>query len=321
MKKIAFTICSNNYLAQASVLVQSFLQQNPDFEFYIGLVDIIQPSIKYPTAEKLHILPCAEVVPSHQLKKMVAVYKIVELNTSVKPFYINYFFSKHHECKVIYLDPDIYVYHRFDEIVDLLDTYNFVITPHILSPIPLDEQYPQERLFMKFGIYNLGFIALRKSEESISFVMWWKERLAILCYSEPEIGVFVDQSWVGLLPAFFPKVYISHHPGMNAAFWNLHERFYKSIEGKVYVNNDFPLLFFHFSSFNLNNVGSLTKGGTRYSFEDRPDLKDIFEAYAVRFREAKEQYNASVECVYTKRTLRQKVAYYWNRYQLRRLAK
>jgi hypothetical protein len=321
MKKIAFTICSNNYLAQASLLVESFLKENPDFEFYIGLVDLVQPGIKYPVANNLHILPCAGVVPAAQLQKMAEVYKIVELNTSVKPFYISYFFSQHSDCKVIYLDPDIYVYHPFNEIVDQMERYDFVITPHILSPIPLDEKYPQERLFVKFGIYNLGFIAIRKTQDSIAFINWWKERLAVLCYSEPEIGLFVDQSWVGFLPAFSSKVFISHHPGMNAAFWNLHERFFHSDNEMLFVNKTYPLMFFHFSSFDLNNISALTKGGTRYSFDDRPDLKEIFESYGKEFLEAKQRYNAGIECVYTKRNLRQQLAYYWNRYKLRKLSK
>ena len=37
--KIIFTICSNNYLAQAKALGDSVLQTNPDYTFFIGLVD------------------------------------------------------------------------------------------------------------------------------------------------------------------------------------------------------------------------------------------------------------------------------------------
>ena len=319
MKNIVFTICSNNYLAQASLLAESFIRENPDFDFYIGLVDVIRPDIKYPVADNLYVVPCEEVVPAEQLSEMVRVYKIVELNTSVKPFYISYFFSNNPECKVIYLDPDIYVYNSFKEVINLLDVYDFIITPHILSPIPLDDQFPQERVFVKYGIYNLGFIALRKGEQSISFVNWWKERLAVLCYSETQMGIFVDQSWVGFLPVYYRNVHISDHPGMNAAFWNLHERYYQVIDNRFYVNKVHPLIFFHFSSFNLNDINSLAKNGTRYTLKDRPDLKKLFEDYGANFRNAKKMYNSNVECFYTKRTLMQKAAYYWNRYKIRKL--
>ena len=45
--KIGFTICSNNYLAQAKILQTSFLVHNPDYKFFIGLVDQLDPAINY----------------------------------------------------------------------------------------------------------------------------------------------------------------------------------------------------------------------------------------------------------------------------------
>jgi len=40
--KLAFTICSANYLAQAIALGDSLLQHNPSYTFVIGLVDEIK---------------------------------------------------------------------------------------------------------------------------------------------------------------------------------------------------------------------------------------------------------------------------------------
>jgi hypothetical protein len=316
--KIAFTLCSNNYLAQASLLVDSFLKHNPDYRFYIGLIDVQDASVMYPQHPNLHVLPFEKVIDAAQLAYMASVYKIVELNTSAKPFYIDYFFRQFADCTVIYLDPDIYVYHAFTEIERLLSENDFVITPHCLTPIPLDDKMPQERSFMKYGTYNLGFIALRNSPEGRAYIQWLKERLAVLCYSEVQLGVYVDQSWVNFLPVFFKKVCVSHHPGMNAAFWNLHERQFSVKDGQLYVNGDYPLLFFHFSSFRTGNWQQLAAGQTRYTTTSRPDIKDLFEQYAIAFTAAKQQYNAGIECVYTKRTLQQKLFYYWNRYQVRK---
>lgn len=316
--KICFTLCSNNYLAQASLLASSFMDHNPEYEFFIGLVDDVQPGVNYPVREKLHVLSCREVVPPEQLKQMAEVYKIVELNTSVKPFFMDYFFKKYEECKLIYLDPDIYVYHSFTLIDALLDQYDFVITPHCLSPIPLDGKQPQERAFMKYGTYNLGFIALRKSSNSLAYVNWLKERLAVLCYSEVNIGVYVDQSWVNFLPVFFDKVYVSHHPGMNAAFWNLHERRFTQKNGRYYVNETEDLLFFHFSSFDIANWQLLSRHQTRFTAKTRPDVSGLFEQYAILFKQAREVYNSRIQCVFTKRTLAGKLRYYWNRYQIRK---
>ncbi len=45
--KIAFTLCSNNYLAQAKTLGDSLLKYNPDYKFFIGLVDRLSDQINY----------------------------------------------------------------------------------------------------------------------------------------------------------------------------------------------------------------------------------------------------------------------------------
>ncbi|MBC8035417.1 MAG: glycosyl transferase [Chitinophagaceae bacterium] len=318
MNKIIFTLCSNNYLAQASLLVTSFLQHNADYTFYIGLVDAVNTSVLYPTHPAVKVLPCEEVLTKDLLKGMAQRYKIVELNTSLKPFYIEYFFRLYENCTVIYLDPDIYVYHSFDDIEEMLRSNEIILTPHCLTPIPLDEREPQERSFMKYGTYNLGFVALRKSANSVRFVKWLQERLAILCYSEVGIGVYVDQSWINLVPIFFENVYVSRHPGMNAAFWNLHERNFEMDKDRITVNKEYPLLFFHFSSFNTNSWMQLANNQNRFTVADRPDIETLFRDYAVSFTTAKQQYKSDIECIFMKRTFKQKLLYYWNRYQIRK---
>jgi hypothetical protein len=316
--KVAFTLCSNNYLAQASLLIQSFTKHNPGYVFYLVLVDKISQDIKYPVSEQVVLISCEEFMDNQLLLSLAAKYKIVELNTCVKPFFFDYVLKKYNDVEVVYLDPDIYVYHSFDSIEEALVAHDFVLTPHILSPIPLDDQFPSERQFMKFGIYNLGFLALKKSPDTVKFVTWWMDRLAAFCYSETELGVYVDQSWAGFIPCFYPNAHVSHHPGMNAAFWNLHERTYAVSEGQYLVNGKDPLVFFHYSSFNLANCGELAKGGTRYSFDTRKDLIPLFEGYAKEFKEAKQVFTASVPCFYTKRTVKSKMFYYLNRFRIRK---
>src|SRR4051812_49237120 len=113
---ICFTLCSNNYLAQASLLVDSFLKHNPNYQFYIGLIDKKSSTVKYPQHPNLTILPFEDIIDDQLLRYMSSIYKIVELNTSAKPFYFDYFFKQFESCNVTYLDPDIYFYSDFGEI-------------------------------------------------------------------------------------------------------------------------------------------------------------------------------------------------------------
>lgn len=317
MTKICFTLCSNNYIAQASLLASSFLQHHPDYFFYIGLVDEYNQSIAYPSHGHLKILPCAEIMDLRLLNEMAAVYKIVELNTSVKPFYFDYFFRQHPECIVIYLDPDIYVYQPFTYIEQMLEQYEFIITPHCLSPIALDDKLPQERAFVKYGIFNLGFIALKKGGASIQFVQWLKERLAKYCYSEIQLGVYVDQSWINFLPVFWNNVLISKNPGLNCAYWNMHERTYHFQNNQWQVNNH-PLIFFHFSALDTSNWQAYSKYQTRYQPGERTDILPLFKEYAEKYIAALSKYPSRIPCVYTQRTLKGKIKYYLNRYRIRK---
>ena len=44
--KIAFTLCSINYLAQAKTLGDSLLTHNPEYTFIVGLVDKLIPDAR-----------------------------------------------------------------------------------------------------------------------------------------------------------------------------------------------------------------------------------------------------------------------------------
>ncbi len=114
---IAFTICSNNYLAQAKTLGDSFLDHHPDVKFIIGLVDRFDKSFDYSFFSRFEIIP-VEDIQINNFDELTAKYNIVELNTAVKPSYIHYIFQNYQADKLIYLDPDILVTGYFEELLE-----------------------------------------------------------------------------------------------------------------------------------------------------------------------------------------------------------
>ena len=108
-QKIAYTICSINYLAQAIALGNSLTSQNADYDFKIGLVDKVDgyqtvlQNIPYELIE-------VENIQIPNFNSFCDRYNITELNTAVKPFFFEYLFSNNPVSDIIlYLDPDIYV--------------------------------------------------------------------------------------------------------------------------------------------------------------------------------------------------------------------
>jgi hypothetical protein len=278
---IAFTICSNNYLAQAKTVADSFIKYNEDFIFFIGLIDKKDASIDYSFFSPHRIIEIEEL-SIKGFEELYLKYNIIELNTASKPFFFNYFFEKCSAQKIIYLDPDIMVYNSFNQVCRDLDNVSIIITPHSLTPIELDGYQPDENLFLNHGIYNLGFIALSNTSETFRFLQWWSERLREKGYIKLEEGMFTDQLYINLVPLFFKNVKIEDDKGYNMAFWNLHERLLSKVGNKYLVNAKYNLLFFHFSRYSPSRKDVITvlkTGQYRYTFDTRNDLIGLFNEY------------------------------------------
>src|SRR5690348_7455716 len=131
---VAFTLCSINYLAQAKTLFESLGQTNPEWQFITGLVD------KHDKNTDLSFLGC-DVLPVEDLAierfdKMVEQYTIIELLTSVKPFYFEWLFKQYPDVEnVVYFDPDIMVFRSLTGLQKSLENFDIILTPHFTHPI------------------------------------------------------------------------------------------------------------------------------------------------------------------------------------------
>jgi hypothetical protein len=281
---IVFTLCSANYLAHARTLGDSLIEHNPSYRFVIGLVDRlpknIQPSFWHP----YELLPVEEVgIPAFW--DMVQNYDVVELNTAVKPFYAEHLYRRDPAVDaVIYLDPDILVCSSFQPLEETLRAHPIVVTPHSCTFDDTATNIYYEQGMLTTGIYNLGFLATARSETTFAFLDWWQKRLKENCYLRQGDGSFVDQLWVTLAPLYFPRVHVERNPGYNMCYWNHFERRLDLRDGRYIVNQEHNLMFYHFSSYSPekpNAVASRIKSRTA-TFEERPDLKGIYEDYRGR---------------------------------------
>jgi hypothetical protein len=299
VKYITFTICSNNYLAQAIVLGNSVKAKCPHHTFLIILVDELNTEIKYNEIP-FEVLPIHIIEP--QIQSLVLKYNIIELNTSVKPGVIEYLFKERMADRVIYLDPDIKIYDDLTDLEEKLQQHTIVLTPHIFTPIPLDGKTPGENSFLNFGLYNLGFIGLSASDETDKFISWWKERTYKQGYNKVEDGIFVDQLYINLVPIFFKGVHILNHMGYNMAPWNLHERYLSQKDNVYWINEKDRLGFFHFSAFKINSNELPVHFYDRYSLQDRHDLQSLYHEYNTELINAAYLHYSKFKCVYvTKR--------------------
>lgn len=297
---IAYTICSINYLAQARTLGNSLKATNPEVLFFIALVDKLD-GVRFES-EFLPEYPMIEIdkIGIYGLEEIAARYDITELNTAVKPFCFTYLFENYPAANnVIYFDPDIIVFQPLTELEGALSRHQAVLTPHILTPIN-DTCTPNELHHLNTGVYNLGFVAFRRSAENTEFIKWWEEKLRYECLIDLCNGLFVDQNWMNFLPVFVPNVHIERSLGYNAAYWNLHEREFSERDGSFVVNDRDTLIFFHYSGYDPAKPYILSKYQDRFVLAERPDAEPLFDIYRKSLINNGNAYYRKFPCAYIK---------------------
>ncbi|GGY54023.1 glycosyltransferase [Parvularcula lutaonensis] len=276
MTTVYFSICSANYMPYARTLHASLTQADPDAEFILFLADVIPDDLDASS------LPF-EVVEAMDLgidtfADMAFRYDIMEFNTAIKPFCFQHLFDRTPGSRAVYLDPDIYVTKPLAELGQFFDQgAELILTPHALAP--LDDGYdPDDRRIMQTGSYNLGFAAMADSYETRGLLDWWASHMRTRCISNLPGGLFVDQKFMDMAPAFVEQTEILRHKGYNAAYWNLHEReIIKSEDG--WKAGDDPLVFFHFSGVERNDPEVFSRHQNRFSAEGAGDARELLEIY------------------------------------------
>lgn len=270
-----FTIVSCNYFHYARTLMRSIAEAGLDADLYVLLADCRFD----PGAFRSDIFTTVSVEQSGipEIRKMCFLYNILELNTAVKPFFIERLFEKGYR-KIVYLDPDIYVYTSLDHIFRRLDYSDAVLTPHITQP--LDDGYkPGDIEILRSGTYNLGFIGLKSGPQVSAFVKWWQTKLRFHCFVDFSKGMFVDQKWCEYIPSFVEPIFVDRSPGLNVAYWNLIHRHIEKRGGRYFVNGT-PLIFFHFSGLNHKKPIVFSKHEDRFQKIGLPGVvKELVSKY------------------------------------------
>jgi len=271
-----FTIVSKNYLHYARTLMQSVREVHGEWARHVLLVDEVGGDFD-PAGEDFNLLEVRQL-PLPEMDQFLFRYTILELNTAVKPWMFEWLFANGAYERVVYLDPDIYLYRQMIEVESALAAGSLmVLTPHLSGPLD-DGNKPSELDIMRSGAYNLGFIALSRHPDCMKFLRWWQDKLEFQCVVDYEAGLFVDQKWIDLVPGMFSDVFILRHEGYNVAYWNLLHRNLESTSSRLTVNG-VPLVFCHFSGMEPRNPQPLSRYQDRFSLADLPEFSPLALAY------------------------------------------
>lgn len=245
-KQAIFAISDAGYATMALTMFDSVTKFYKDSDFYLFIVGTGTTRL---IDGNIHVIYIDEVMDDLDLSQRLLHYLQVELVTSVRPHCVEHLFAEGYE-RAIYLDPDIIVFRRMTEVDELLDgDCNGVVTPHALHSISDGELEGGDNVFLKCGIFNMGFFALKNTAETRRMIAWWKDKLKWKCTVDWPNGYFVDQKWLEFLPVYFEGFHILRLPTYNLAPWNAeHYKILADGYGRFYINDyRTPIAFIHYS--------------------------------------------------------------------------
>lgn len=248
-KTIAFTSAAQNYLPKVRKLFASLRRHHPEFELVLALADRPDPAVDFAAEplDRVVALDDLDIVDRH---RWGFFHTIVELSTAIKPYVLKRLLDEPDVERVLYFDPDMVVFSRLDDLLADLDRANLALTPHLATPeASLDAIRDNEIAALKHGVYNLGFLGVRPTTEGRRFADWWAARCHHFCVADIPAGLFTDQRWIDLAPAFFEGVAILKSPRFNVATWNLTQRRVEGSMAAGFTVEGLPLGFYHFTGF------------------------------------------------------------------------
>ncbi len=287
-KYAIFTISDVDYAALALTMFESVSKFYQDSDFFLF---IFGTGTTRKLEGNINVIYIGDILDDLDLSQRLAYYLQVELVTSVRPQCFKFLFGKNYD-KAIYLDPDLYIFRRMTEIDDLLNgEVNGVVTPHALRSICSDKAVGWDNVFLQCGIFNLGFLALKNTPETMRMVSWWEEKLKWQCIYDLKNGYFVDQKWLEFLPVYFDGFHILKLPTYNLAPWNSeHYNILSNSCGEFFINDfDTPIAFIHYSGVK-RSAAHYVHMKEAYNFylnelQKRRFTKLEFVNYEVRFKQ------------------------------------
>lgn len=268
------TIVTKSHLAYAKTLMESVTEHNSHIDCYILLADTPDEAIETKT-DRLNWIFIEDLQDKDLIDQCCFYYNAFEFCNALRGFLHEYLLNKTIHDKWIYLDSDILVLSSLDPIFKQLEGCNILLNPHSNEPFPVELIEEYELSSIRGGVYNSGFLGLKRSPETQRFVQWFKERL--ISYSFDDLskmnprGLFVDQLWLNLVPVYFNGVELITHPGANLAHWNLFKRALSRGEAGEYYADGLPLIFAHFSGWDIEDIYQVSKHSTIYG-EDPPEI-------------------------------------------------
>jgi hypothetical protein len=277
-KRVYCTYFDHNYLSRGLALFHSLQQHAPGARLWVlCLSDICYHAL---VALDLPNLVPRRLADFEAADPEVAATRpdrsLIEYYFTCSPAWKLHVLNNEPDAEwVTYLDSDLFFFASPEPIYAEMKEASFGIIPHHFTR--------RTAYRRRFGIYNVGWVSVRRCEEGIAALQWWRERCIEWCYDfvDADGDRFADQRYLNRLPGLFPHVHVIQHLGANLAPWNFADLRVEWRDGSVLVEGRYPLLFFHFHG--VKREGRYYFNSHRVFHAPFPELmrQHIYQPYVV----------------------------------------
>lgn len=269
VRRVYCTYFDHNYLSRGLALYHSLQRQAPQAVLWVLC-------LSDEAHEVLLALGLPGIVPVRMTEFEAAEPEVaatratrspVEYYFTCTPAWILFVLARETEAEwITYLDGDLYFFQSPEAIYDELQDASVAIIPH---------RYPRrlEKRLMKFGVYNVGWVGIRRNEAGRMVASWWRQRCIEWCHDYVDGDRFADQRYLDSFPRLSSSVKVVENIGANLAPWNIGNYRIDAGDGGVMLDAAVPLIFFHFQG--------LRKGLRWFIFNSHRYYRTPFDA-AVR---------------------------------------
>jgi hypothetical protein len=274
------TIVAKNFVPFARVLARSLSEHHPTVPFFTVLADRLDGTFT-PADEPFQIVLLDELgIPD--LDRLCFRYSRQQMAIVAKPYLLRYLLNRGFS-PAIFLDADILVIDSLQPVLDAAAAHAISLTPHLLAAVSGYGRFARELNILQSGVYNGGFVGVSQRESARLFLAWWADRLHTHCTHDVAQGLHYDQRWLDLVPGLFEDVHVVLDEGCNVAHWNLPERRVTLMPGATPATHA-PCRFFHFSGFEPDHPGIVTRYSSRLTMDQTGAAAAIFAQYDDRLR-------------------------------------
>ncbi len=274
--KFFATYFDKNYIHFFLTLYESLQTHCNDFVFYaVCLDDVAFQRVSEKKLPKVIAISFSEYEKTNpDLLKVKPTRSKVEYIFTLGPSVLMHLFDTYPEIDLLtYLDSDLYFFDNPQYIFDELSNHDIGIISHKLTG--------WKKKYEIHGIYNVGWVSFRRSEQGLACLKQWRDDCLDWCYDKVEPTRYADQKYLDKWQAQYSNLKVIEQPGANLAPWNVgdyelsFELLALSFEPQILVSSKLkakssrlkaPLVFYHFSSLKQRKSWLFTVGTSMYHF-------------------------------------------------------